>query len=245
MNTYDIKCGTGNEKTGASFSLLAGDTCPGKTKACDGCYATTGRMAMHQYADKRYGRNTTAMIQALKAGEGAQALTAAVVATNSLTIRIHDSGDFFSPAYVQAWIDTCKALPTVQFWAYTRSWRLPAIAAKLDELAALPNVAIWRSADTDIWVAALAAHKTTPWAGIAFMQQEGDGEADIAAILNKSLGKGQFINFPTHTTGKHLRKGVQVQAVRNCPAITGSRIFSGTAPKCIQCRLCLPTTGGQ
>lgn len=237
---YDIRCGTGNEKTGASFSLLAGDTCPGKTKACDGCYATTGRMAMHQYADKRYGKNTAAIIQALKAGDGPQALTAAVVATNSRTMRIHDSGDFFSPAYVRAWIETCKALPEVKFWAYTRSWRIPAISAVLDELAALPNVAIWRSTDTDTWIAGLAAHKTTPWAGLAHMQQEGDGEADIAAILNKSLAKRQFINFPTHTTGKHLRKGVAVQAVRNCPAITGTLALVGTAPKCIQCKLCLP-----
>lgn len=240
MNTYDIKCGTGNEKTGASFSLLAGDTCPGKTKACDGCYATTGRMAMHQYADKRYGRNTTAMIQALKAGEGAQALLAAVDATNSRTIRIHDSGDFFSPAYARAWTEVALARPDVKFWAYTRSWRIPAISEALNELAALPNVALWRSTDRDTWFDGWMQHCKSPWAGLAHMQQDGETDAHDAMFLTKSLGD-QLINFPMHTTGKHLRKGVAVQdEARNCPAITGSMAFTGTAPKCIQCRLCLP-----
>lgn len=239
--TYDIRCGTGNEKTGASFSLLAGDTCPGKTKACDGCYATSGRMAMHQYPDKRYGRNTTAIIQALKAGDGAQALLDAVDATNSKTIRIHDSGDFFSPAYVRAWVEVALARPDVKFWAYTRSWRIPAISTALNYLAKLPNVALWRSTDSDTWISALCEYRIYPWAGIAHMQQEGDGEADIAMMLSKAgIALDQFINFPTHTTGKHLRKGVAVQDIRNCPAITGSMTFSGTAPKCIQCRLCLP-----
>lgn len=43
--------------------------------------------------------------------------------------RIHDSGDFFSPEYLRAWKDVCRAfdgsrpnLPRIVFWAPTRIW---------------------------------------------------------------------------------------------------------------------------
>ena len=36
-------------------------------------------------------------------------------------IRIHDSGDFYSPLYVQKWISIAEALPNVNFYAYTKS----------------------------------------------------------------------------------------------------------------------------
>jgi len=36
-------------------------------------------------------------------------------------VRIHDAGDFYSPAYLNKWIDISKALPNVRFYAYTKS----------------------------------------------------------------------------------------------------------------------------
>jgi hypothetical protein len=35
-------------------------------------------------------------------------------------VRIHDSGDFFSPAYLEAWITVAAAAPGVLFYAYTK-----------------------------------------------------------------------------------------------------------------------------
>jgi hypothetical protein len=35
-------------------------------------------------------------------------------------IRIHDSGDFFSDPYLQAWLDICRARPDTNFYAYTK-----------------------------------------------------------------------------------------------------------------------------
>ncbi|MBK6407894.1 MAG: hypothetical protein IPF66_24500 [Holophagales bacterium] len=43
--------------------------------------------------------------------------------------RLHDSGDFFSPPYVDAWYDIAFALPEVSFWAPTRSWAITARSA--------------------------------------------------------------------------------------------------------------------
>ena len=41
--------------------------------------------------------------------------------TKQIYVRIHDSGDFYSPAYLNKWIDIAKALPNVRFYAYTKS----------------------------------------------------------------------------------------------------------------------------
>ena len=36
-------------------------------------------------------------------------------------VRIHDSGDFYSPLYLQKWIDIAKDNKSVIFYAYTKS----------------------------------------------------------------------------------------------------------------------------
>jgi hypothetical protein len=35
-------------------------------------------------------------------------------------VRIHDAGDFFSDEYLEAWLDVARAVPDVEFYAYTR-----------------------------------------------------------------------------------------------------------------------------
>ena len=39
--------------------------------------------------------------------------------------RVHDSGDFFSLPYVNAWIKVAAEFPQVRFWAPTRMWVFP------------------------------------------------------------------------------------------------------------------------
>lgn len=38
-----------------------------------------------------------------------------------LFVRVHDSGDFYSPAYLDKWLDIANSLPHVTFYAYTKS----------------------------------------------------------------------------------------------------------------------------
>jgi hypothetical protein len=59
--------------------------------------------------------------------------------------RGHGAGDFFSPTYVKAWIEVAGALPHIQFWFPSRSWRAPWVAA-LFTLNGLQNVAVRPSA---------------------------------------------------------------------------------------------------
>jgi hypothetical protein len=40
------------------------------------------------------------------------------------TIRIHDSGDFYSQGYLNKWADIARALPHLTFYAYTKSLTL-------------------------------------------------------------------------------------------------------------------------
>lgn len=36
-------------------------------------------------------------------------------------VRIHDSGDFYSPSYFQKWLEIARLNPSVRFYAYTKS----------------------------------------------------------------------------------------------------------------------------
>ena len=42
---------------------------------------------------------------------------------NAKHVRIHMSGDFFSQAYFDAWLQYCEQHSDVEFWAYTKSLR--------------------------------------------------------------------------------------------------------------------------
>lgn len=65
-------------------------------------------------------------------------------------VRIHSSGDFFSPDYVDFWHKIAHSNPSVSFWAYTRSWCVPDLREKLEFLWELPNVELFASWDTSM-----------------------------------------------------------------------------------------------
>jgi hypothetical protein len=37
-------------------------------------------------------------------------------------VRVHSAGDFFSPAYTEAWLHVAARVPEIYFWAPTRTW---------------------------------------------------------------------------------------------------------------------------
>ena len=110
-----IEISKGNSKTGPSFSIPAGKTCPGKTATCAAsCYVNFGRMALPVSKDKRE-RNLQAVIDATKNSTLWAELRDAIKYNSIATLRIHDSGDFFSPAYAKSWWNACRVLPKVSF----------------------------------------------------------------------------------------------------------------------------------
>jgi hypothetical protein len=62
-------------------------------------------------------------------------------------VRIHTSGDFFSPSYIAMWTWIADCNPSIKFYAYTRSWAVPELLPLLEEFRRLPNVTLWASTD--------------------------------------------------------------------------------------------------
>lgn len=141
------KINLGNTKLGAaiwSWSLPASARmCPGASAACKkACYAKRGHF-LHSSVRNSYLANQ----KAAKSSTFTRWMTAQLQASHVKILRIHVSGDFYSAAYIRKWIAIVRQNHQCQFFAYTRSWRKAALQPLLAELAALPNMALWYSAD--------------------------------------------------------------------------------------------------
>lgn len=93
-------------------------TCPSAGECASFCYASQGTyvfscsMIAHARNLQYYLDHTDAFkAQIIQEISKIRTLTA---------FRIHDSGDFFSKEYALAWFEIIKALPKVQFYAYTK-----------------------------------------------------------------------------------------------------------------------------
>jgi hypothetical protein len=73
--------------------------------------------------------------------------------------RIHDAGDFFSPAYTRAWFEVCRALPDMHFWSPTRMWATKKQASTVfsqgipQNLALRPSALHFGEPAPDVWYA--------------------------------------------------------------------------------------------
>ncbi len=138
----------GNGKLGEgihAWSLPAVETCPGRSALCERvCYAREGRFRTHLLQD-RLNENLDAAL----ADEFVTRVAAEIRRRGIHTVRVHVSGDFFSPEYARKWVAIARRSPRTQFYAYTRSWRIEEIAPALAELARLRNVRLWYSHDPE------------------------------------------------------------------------------------------------
>lgn len=136
----------GNTKLGPDvwcWSLQPITTCPGSSPACRKlCYATKGFFNYPSIREK-YRANQ----------ELADARTFPLAMSREITnkkialVRIHVAGDFYSPQYVDKWIEIAKNCEQTIFYAYTRSWQMPDIHERLVAFSKLYNVRLWLSYD--------------------------------------------------------------------------------------------------
>jgi hypothetical protein len=138
----------GNQKVGRvwTFSLPSLVTCPGASPWCrEHCYAR--RL-------ERFRTNCRqAYLRNLTLSQEPDHLVNKVLASlpeDAKHMRIHVGGDFYSAAYIRAWITICEARPHTRFGAYTRSWVVPELLPSLEQLRALPNVELFASTDPDM-----------------------------------------------------------------------------------------------
>lgn len=141
---------------GVAFGLPAGPACPfkvtGEGSICGSCYAGRGNYATPIVQGAQMNRfNWIRGLMKTEAGRTefvdtmVRAIRETVDATGEPYFRIHDSGDFFSPAYTRCWVRIVDALPEIKFWAPTRSWQAPWLP-ELVALAQRPNTSIRPSA---------------------------------------------------------------------------------------------------
>jgi hypothetical protein len=131
------------------------------------------------------------------------------------------AGDFMNLAYIEKWRQIVAASKRTRFYAYTRSWRDPALLPALRALAKLPNMQLWLSEDRETGPA--------PKVGIpiAFMVIDDFDETHVparASLVFREVGK---------TDIRVIKKmnGVQV-----CPYENG--IDYTPAMTCARCGIC-------
>jgi hypothetical protein len=109
-----------------NFSIPAGNdkltgkiTCPFAGSCLKLCYAKRG---MYRFGNVE--RALSKRYQASKEDNFVQRITnelAKVKKDRQIYVRIHDSGDFYSPTYFQKWLQIARLNPSVRFYAYTKS----------------------------------------------------------------------------------------------------------------------------
>lgn len=132
----DTLLGTGNTKLKNTakhfdikifnFSIPAGNdkasgkiTCPFAGSCLKLCYAKKG---MYRFGNVE--RALTKRYEASKESDFVSRINTELSKVKNgkqVYVRIHDSGDFYSPAYFAKWLEIARLNPTVRFYAYTKS----------------------------------------------------------------------------------------------------------------------------
>jgi len=107
-----------------TFSLPAQKTCPFKGECSKFCYASSGNYTCPEPV-ACYARN----YEASKRADFVQVMTAQIKEAVRLDskrglpsgIRLHDTGDLYSVAYLIKWIQIAEACPEVLIYGYTKS----------------------------------------------------------------------------------------------------------------------------
>lgn len=105
-------------------------TCPFAGECAKFCYARKGAYTWSNVKPafvRRY--------KATKQDDFVAVMVAEIKRRKVQFLRVHDSGDYYSPAYIDKWLAIAAALPDVNFYSYTKSiplWKGKAIPANMD-----------------------------------------------------------------------------------------------------------------
>jgi hypothetical protein len=217
------RLGRGNRKVGRTvsvFNLPVFDTCPGKTPSCEAnCYADKGHFRWPD-TKRLYAEN----LRAAKSDKFVEKIIAKLRKRRASKVRIHSSGDFFSPEYVLKWFAIASALPNVKFWCYTRSWRMPDILPELVRLASLSNVRVWFSCDRDTGLPAAVPNVQAWWLQIE------DEEPPVAEPGQMAIPRA------FRTKRKDRKPANRIGLAMICPTYTGLKADAHVT--CETCRIC-------
>jgi hypothetical protein len=157
------------------FDLPAVTTCPGRSSVCEQvCYATVSRYLLPSvqerlrwcYEQSRRRDFTRRLVQEIRR-------------KGVLVVRLHVSGDFYDASYAANWLAVMRQCPRVQFYFYTRSWRVPAIAAVLEQMAVLRNCRAWYSIDRETGV----PERVPLGVRLAYLQLQEGEQPELADLM--------------------------------------------------------------
>jgi hypothetical protein len=206
----------GQEIWGFALPSARRSTCPGSTRTCrSACY------------DKRLERMRPAMLahrrRNLRLSRRPEFVPTAVALIKLWSIQVLRwgvGGDVYSAAFARKLQAVMKATRGTRHYLYSRSWRVPEIAAVLEEIARLRNVRLWYSLDRDTgWPEKIPARVR-----LAYLQVEHD---DLPP-------EGVDLVFRT----RKLRRVAQtrVRGARVCPPEDGvERLRKVTCEDCTIC----------
>ncbi|MFD9735696.1 hypothetical protein [Umezawaea sp. NPDC059074] len=95
------------------------NTCPSAGICAQVCYARHGTYTWPVVRAKHQS-NLMFVLDDLAGWEAAMLTELGAAKFRGAWIRIHDSGDFFSDAYLLAWLRVCAASPDTNFYLYTK-----------------------------------------------------------------------------------------------------------------------------
>ncbi len=98
-------------------------TCPNAGACAAGCYARSGAYAwgnVQQAYEARLTLTKSENFIFIMHQEIETLRAKSVKRKRQLVLRVHDSGDFYSPEYQQSWYSLAGSFPDVQFYAYTK-----------------------------------------------------------------------------------------------------------------------------
>jgi len=100
-----------------AYKTIKGQTvCPFAKDCIKYCYAQKGN---YKYPNVIKGLNNRYELS--KTDEFVPKMNATIILERPTHIRIHDSGDFYSPQYLNKWVQIAKDNTSIIFYAYTKS----------------------------------------------------------------------------------------------------------------------------
>ena len=135
-------------------------------------------------------------------------------------IKLHASGDFFSPEYINAWLTVVKRCADVRFWIYTRAWRVADFLPALTPLAGLPNLQMWFSHDQSSGKPPRIDGVKRAW--LSYHDEPPNTESDL--VFRSSLERKRLVK--TEIGGTFV-----------CPHYNGKERHPAD---CVSCGYCLP-----
>lgn len=109
----------GNKKLDNSiaiFNISAVKTCPNCSKCAPTCYAKKAE-TLYPYVEACRANNW----ELTKQADFVDNMIELIRESNASTVRIHESGDFYSQEYADKWSEIAEWLPNIKFYCYTKS----------------------------------------------------------------------------------------------------------------------------